>query len=195
MLWGYTFERAYSIMYDEIPFYTLNHLEKLMKLRFFYLRVNLLMLSDGILITHGNIRFQKSGSYTTLSANSAQRSILPILMADALSSVMGDDCVEESKDRTLEQIEAIYKEYGFLITDTKIIKDDDPVEFCSHMLYKDKAVPQNQFKMLFKYLHSPLRSTPEQIMQIKSDLRHAPDGQTIINYLSSTIEGWAKYNE
>lgn len=195
MAWGYSFDYSYCAAFNLVNYNALPSIVKLLIFRTKFLSYNLLMLSDGTIVTHGKPGWQKSGSYITLSANSSQRTILPIIIADSSPAVMGDDCVEDACDRSLEEITNGYTKFGFNITDGKFIEGDEPIEFCSHLLYKDRAIPQNQVKMAFKYLHSNLRDTLEQQDQIINDLRYAPDGKLFIKIFSSVIEGWANNNE
>lgn len=184
---GHTYENATQCLKSE-NFKHLQPLEKLIIFRIRALQINLLCLSDGTLITHGKVNFQKSGGYDTLNGNSFQRSALTYIIAEADSSVTGDDCAEESKDRNLNDVLDSYTKFGFKVTDLKYSKGDEPIEFCSHYLYREKAVPQNEAKIFFKYLNSHLRYQKEQITQILNDLRNAPHGKEISSFIRSLVE-------
>ncbi len=192
MVWGYDFEYAYDCAYAP-NFANMTPAVKLAWFRTQFLSYNYFGLSDGTLLTHGPPGIQKSGSLKTLSSNSSQRSLLALLVFGEDANAMGDDAIEAWHRSSFDPdlFTAEYLTWGFILTDVKLVKGDEPLDFCSHLLYSDRAVPANQAKMTFKYLHSHLKDTVEQKLQITTDLRYAPDGDFIMQFLRSRWLAWA----
>jgi hypothetical protein len=192
MVWGYDFDTAYDYAYSP-NFKTMPKVLKVAWYRTKFLSYNYFGLSNGELLTHGPPGIQKSGSLKTLSTNSAQRALLAMLIFDEDANTMGDDAIEAWHREQFKDTEFIsaYLEWGFILTDVKLVVNDEPLDFCSHQIYEDRAVPVNQIKMVFKYLHSDLMDTEEQKYQISTDLRYAPDGDFILGYLRSRWQAWA----
>jgi hypothetical protein len=201
MTWGYEAEEAWLLANKNDCLQIEDAYVRMAIMRYRFLEYNYFCLSDGTILMPGEAGIQKSGGLNTLSDNSYGRGFLcKLLFGDTRdahageSDTMGDDCCEKTlPDNCLNLEEAVvqrYARYGFPITDFKR-NYDFPIEFCSHLLYEDKAVPLNHVKMIFKYLHSDLRRTIEQRQQIKSDLRHSPAREWIYPFLAQLWSDWA----
>lgn len=208
--WGYNCEIALMMAKSRTNLHLFPIAVRLAILRMNFLAFNVFVTSDGLIIAPGCQGIQKSGSLGTLSDNCFARACLNFIVRGkgAEANTMGDDSTERShrliedgvllgsisKETWLGIIKDQYALYGFEMTDQEYVTDY-PFEFCSHMIYKDKAVPLNQMKIVFKYLNSPLRFTPEQQFQVTNDLRHAPDSKVIMEFLARYWEERANGNK
>jgi hypothetical protein len=134
----------------------------------------------------------KSGSYLTSSSNSRIRVFLAWLRR-ARAAAMGDDCLEQTRGESREEIEAHYLRLGHTVKD--ITTYDEEFEFCSHLYKAGVAEPLTWAKTLFKLL-SQKTKCPEKRQdlwrQFQYEMRHSPKLATCEKLISRI--GWNLQN-
>ncbi len=150
--------------------------------RFYCFMNSVFQLSDGTLIAQGLPGLMKSGSYCTSSTNSRIRCLMAELIGAPWCIAMGDDSVEGY----VPNARALYAELGHNCKDYIPcgVKPDgtlDEVNFCSHILKKDRYWLTSWPKTLFRFLCSP----QETLDDLRAELANCPEWPRIERYLLS----------
>ncbi|NP_042302.3 polyprotein P2ab [Southern cowpea mosaic virus] len=143
---------------------------------------SVLQLSNGQLLQQELPGIMKSGSYCTSSTNSRIRCLMAELIGSPWCIAMGDDSVEGFVEGAREK----YAGLGHLCKDYKPCATTPTgqlyaVEFCSHVIKRNKAFLTSWPKTLYRFLSTP-RETLE---DLERELASSPMWHKIQSYVRS----------
>lgn len=116
---------------------------------------------------------QASGSYRTTSWNSKARVCCAYLIGATWAMSMGDDAAEEAVEGAVDRYAAIGVTVTDYVSSAELRKATGAeFEFCSHLFFRDRAVPLNWVKGLFRLL----QQAPNEhlLSQWRYERRHDP---------------------
>lgn len=164
--------------------------ENLVTKTFENLGVAVTLLPGGVMTVQELKGGTKSGSLTTSQSGSAKRAMTSMLAFndDALNVMThGDDCCEETRGSTPEELVAAYLKLGFRVKEQQRGND---LEYCG-LRRVGRPIPLKPYKMLYHFFQEVGKDrTPfERFEQLTYELRNHPDLDSFVELIHEVVSG------